>query len=690
MTPATAALTPPSHRPGSSPRRSLRAAGLRSGSLRLLPPSSATPPPSTRIPHKDRANHGGTSSPLPPNDHCFQCQPPYCVLVTEDEKAIPMDNGHSKGLDPLAPSEDKLTASNSRLRAIVGKFCGLGEVFGLPIRTLFVLGFSSAIFAQSAYKVSAIPITFHQQQVGRLISPEESGMEPQPLAALNATSGQREVMADEHQRGSREVLFRRQVINQNQVLNLRTDFGAKGDGSTNDTAVLQAAITTAFSEGKSLYIPSGIYIYTPPLDIEGSGLIIYGDGPGNTILQPLSISAAAIQVAQTSDVSGLTFRDLQLRGNSVCTAGILVGINKFDQHYAVGLRFDNCAIENFTATGTGAYCIQRGWWIIINGGYTNNNFNAIRIPNESTVTTLTVTGWARLSNCLNYAIWVGSTASGIGDFESFCARDCDISNNNKGAIYSVAAPGEFLFENCYMEADCKDGVSYLFNAIGSKLDNFHHIRLTVKNCKLSPIKSNKLLNSDYSIVEWRENYGLTPNASSAEVSFNSGTVWAEFYWDKFNSSSDVVDYAQTLAGRIRVDDIDPVSGRRQIFQSDGFNINGHISTIQNGKTRVAGGAALGAGGTVILSPNSNDVAGQIQSNFGTSGWGGGVVAIISFARPYYRIPTVVISPASTKAAEELMTRKVEVTNVSRTGFELYFANAETTPGLAYWNYIVIE
>ncbi|WBG90011.1 glycosyl hydrolase family 28-related protein [Pantoea piersonii] len=55
------------------------------------------------------------------------------------------------------------------------------------------------------------------------------------------------------------------------------DFGAKGDGSTDDTSALQAAITAAIAQGRSLYIPFGKYRTTSRLVVDGS-CIIYGDG----------------------------------------------------------------------------------------------------------------------------------------------------------------------------------------------------------------------------------------------------------------------------------------------------------------------------------------------------------------------------------------------------------------------------
>lgn len=42
------------------------------------------------------------------------------------------------------------------------------------------------------------------------------------------------------------------------VVNVR-DFGAKGDGATDDTAAIQAADAEAFSSSKTVYFPSGIY-----------------------------------------------------------------------------------------------------------------------------------------------------------------------------------------------------------------------------------------------------------------------------------------------------------------------------------------------------------------------------------------------------------------------------------------------
>jgi hypothetical protein len=58
-------------------------------------------------------------------------------------------------------------------------------------------------------------------------------------------------------------------------------YGAVGNGSTDDTAALQAAINAAITAGKPLYIPVGLYKYTPPLTVSGNLSIVGAWVAGN-------------------------------------------------------------------------------------------------------------------------------------------------------------------------------------------------------------------------------------------------------------------------------------------------------------------------------------------------------------------------------------------------------------------------
>lgn len=67
------------------------------------------------------------------------------------------------------------------------------------------------------------------------------------------------------------------------VVNVR-DFGAKGDGVTDDTTAIQAAASKA--EGKSLYIPSGRYLLSSASVLLPSNVHVFGDGPDSCLIQP--------------------------------------------------------------------------------------------------------------------------------------------------------------------------------------------------------------------------------------------------------------------------------------------------------------------------------------------------------------------------------------------------------------------
>jgi hypothetical protein len=66
------------------------------------------------------------------------------------------------------------------------------------------------------------------------------------------------------------------------MLNLKTDYSAAGDGTTNDTAELQDAIDDCISTGEELYIPPGTYLITDQIDIsEARGIRVFGAGMGH-------------------------------------------------------------------------------------------------------------------------------------------------------------------------------------------------------------------------------------------------------------------------------------------------------------------------------------------------------------------------------------------------------------------------
>ena len=92
------------------------------------------------------------------------------------------------------------------------------------------------------------------------------------------------------------------------------DYGAVGDGTTDDTTAMQAAITAVATTGQGLYVPAGTYKITSALTSTGH-LNMFGDGDKSII----SFSAATISGSGLTVSGSLT----QIQNISSASAGNL-------------------------------------------------------------------------------------------------------------------------------------------------------------------------------------------------------------------------------------------------------------------------------------------------------------------------------------------------------------------------------
>lgn len=69
------------------------------------------------------------------------------------------------------------------------------------------------------------------------------------------------------------------------VYNVKTDYGAVGNGTNDDTTAIQNAINGASSTNGIVYFPDGTYKVTAPLRLPTGGKIsLIGDSPSGSIL----------------------------------------------------------------------------------------------------------------------------------------------------------------------------------------------------------------------------------------------------------------------------------------------------------------------------------------------------------------------------------------------------------------------
>lgn len=106
-------------------------------------------------------------------------------------------------------------------------------------------------------------------------------------------------------------------------------YGAEGDGTTDDTAAIQAAIDDAGSVagGATVFFPAGIYIISDSLVVP-SGVYLLGAGMGNTIIRAAASSTMDAMVTTATDQLNwiVTITDLQLDGNRNNSASVDNGI----------------------------------------------------------------------------------------------------------------------------------------------------------------------------------------------------------------------------------------------------------------------------------------------------------------------------------------------------------------------------
>jgi hypothetical protein len=155
------------------------------------------------------------------------------------------------------------------------------------------------------------------------------------------------------------------------------NFGAAGDGTTDDSAAIQAAIDAIPDTGGALYFPAGTYRLNTAL-VTKNYIKWQGAGAYSTILKPLDSANLAAVITQedtsTGYVVGNVFRDFQIYGNVENGNSSVYGINIaaqqciaeniFIQYCNFGIQFNSgwqgtayyntishCAISLFDSVG---------------------------------------------------------------------------------------------------------------------------------------------------------------------------------------------------------------------------------------------------------------------------------------------------------------------------------------------------
>ena len=139
------------------------------------------------------------------------------------------------------------------------------------------------------------------------------------------------------------------------VVNIK-DFGAVGNGITDDTAAISAAIA-ALGTYKILFFPTGVYLVGSQLEVSLASIAIFGAGRfSSTIKLKNSSSIAEGQAILLLSAAGITVEDIGIEGNStnnstVSYSGIRwIGLNDLTVRRVAVNAVTNVGIYAFATT----------------------------------------------------------------------------------------------------------------------------------------------------------------------------------------------------------------------------------------------------------------------------------------------------------------------------------------------------
>ncbi|URN82943.1 glycosyl hydrolase family 28-related protein [Acetobacterium wieringae] len=319
------------------------------------------------------------------------------------------------------------------------------------------------------------------------------------------------------------------------------DFGAKGDGVTNDTAAIQNAINDASSKNVTLTIPAGTYVVTSQLEVKNNTRI---SGYGATLYMAPQPSAVAniLWSNPASYISNVTLEGLTLQSQNTI-AGADYYANSMISNVQ-GMFFQG--ISNLTIKDVSMDSMYVGLKMGQSGSSRNQGVTVSNLKIDKTGMPIQISGTNNLTmtdSILNAndggTKWLHA-AYIRGDNSNFLFRNVEFNNAPGGGI-AVAGnekfptpPDHIVFENCRV----KNSVVGMHINTGANNVTVKGLTITGSGLGFKIADANSLTISDVNISGAKPtttdigafSIGNSYQASISNVTVDSTGMAGALYW----------------------------------------------------------------------------------------------------------------------------------------------------------------
>lgn len=243
------------------------------------------------------------------------------------------------------------------------------------------------------------------------------------------------------------------------------DYGAAGNGSTDDTAAVQAAINAvAASGGGTLLLPAGTYKISSALSFT-SAVSLLGLGPGISVINQTSTSANGLTYNPATTLSYVSIAGLSVTGPGSGTGvGILLEANSgaasvvsaalenvavagFGSHNIEVVNGVGCSLDTVNSASSGGHCffLSGGTGNVLDNCFANGGVSTQQGFQLTSVSYTTLNGCRALGCGGGYQITGGSANSIAG-----CGADAIVAANGQdGSGFKINGGSVHSLSSCY-------------------------------------------------------------------------------------------------------------------------------------------------------------------------------------------------------------------------------------------------